>query len=391
MSMPNKLKFVANVLETFQYQPSPGGLLRIAGWTFLFLVLISVALTRPTVLPKADLVHMDTGPNDLRWVRDDFDLFPKGKDLNVAWLSGSSIVIKNGDNLPQRVQQLMSSDEGVPTRAFVYSVSARRTLDTYTMVQDALERKPDVMVLVINPFWVFNSKAVFNKQNLFNHAAKLWWNESDWLWQFTLTAPANHLYNLLGRHIPIIADRHHYVRYARKESRKLFGVSLIPEAVRPQKKPGNTALKFSQSLQFWLLFKKFNGDIEQFFPKGRSDPMRWQLAAISQADTDLSSWPVEIMHQMLSKIRDSGVRTLLYVAPISPQMRGMGSRNGYNAVLNTMQDLKGEYENEKLRFIVNMPKNITDSIEHRDYLHLREPGELPTLISKQLSELVSTK
>ncbi len=394
MSMPGELKFIEKILERFQYQASPGGLLRIAGWTLLSLVLIGPQPTKQPVVLKGQVIGMNTGANNLQWVRNDFGEFPADGYLNVAWISGSSIKLAKGrvlEYLPQKVNRLMSSKEGIPTRDFVYLIDARRILDTYTMVLDALARKPDAMVLVINPFWAFNSKAVFLKQNLFNHGARLWWNASDWPWQFALTEPANHLYNLVGRHVPLITDRNNYIKYLREKSRELFGVSLIPSPVTPLNRPGNETLKLSQPLKFWLLFQVFNGDAEQFFPNGQMNTGAWQLAAMSQADTDLSSWPVYIMRKMLNKIRASGVPTLLYVAPVSSEMRGMGSRKGYNAVLNTMQNLKSEYENDRLRFVVRIPASITNSLSHSDYLHLSAPGELPAYLSTQLSEIVSSK
>ncbi|MDB4470719.1 hypothetical protein N9063_00385 [Deltaproteobacteria bacterium] len=402
MILPQALTFLEKFLDKFKYSPTFTGLLRVAGWTILFLGLTSAVLPQLPVktlyqdsLLDTTVTSMMTEKNDLRWVRDDFRSFPKGEHLNVVWISGSSIKLKSGGRdsklefLPQKIDQLMTDKHGVSTRSYLYSLSGRRLLDTYTMVKDALTRNPDVLVLTINPFWVYNSKAIFLDQEVFNSGAQLWWNKYDWPWQFTLASPSNHLYSLIGRHSVLFSASRDYFALMDSGFKGLVGVGLKPPPQKLAKKHRSKKKKLSQPLKFWLQYQLRDGYIEH--TKLSRSPVVWQAAAISQSNTSPSSWASVILSQILETIKNSNIPTLLYVAPVSPEMKEADALTSYKAIMEEMQKLQRDYDNNNFRFIIGMPSEVEKSIIFRDYLHQSSPGNLPQLLSGKLLELVKQK
>jgi hypothetical protein len=395
MPIPKALTFFSKAFGFIEYQPEPFGLLRIVLWTAYSLTILCMLLPKPAFDYRSKLIPMLASSTDIRWVRDDFDAFPEAEELKVAWIGGSSLQIVNGEKvsyLPAKVNVLTSDKERIATKDYFYSLNSGRTLDTYTMLQDALERKPDVVVLVVNPFWAFNSQSLFYQKALFNQGANLWWNEADWPWQFILTSPSNHLYNLVGRYIPVVSGRSFYNSLLREYGRSIFGVDLLPGALSADERSGVRRRQPFKALGFWLPRKYFVDDTEQLTQENPDKKRKAVQAAImSLANTADNALPVIIMHRMLHKIRESGVPTLVYLAPTSPAMTGMGSLVGRANVLDTMSEFKREYSSDTLRIITHIPGYVTKTLQYRDYVHLTDAGNLPDYLGIELSAIVSSK
>lgn len=378
MKLPNELALLNRLLNQFEYKSSPTGLIRITLWTLFFLTVISQFLPQKNIsLKKEQVALMINRSNSSEWIRSDLKKFPKENDLNIAWVSDSSIILGNKLKkryLPEIVNYMMASNSEVIPHSFVYSAISGRILDTYGMVNDALAREPDVLVLTLNPFWAYNNKAVFFRKALFNHGAKAWWNSSDWMWQFTLVTPSNHLFNILGRHFSVIANR-----------KKLLK-KLTPTLTKFKKIQSKTnQIKFRQPSKFWLLFQSFNGNIEKIYTKRKMNVNAWQLAAISQANTSDETWNSELLNNIMLNIKKSNIPTLIYVAPIASNMTDREALNSYENVLNAVDLLKNRFENDRIKFIISFPDEIYNSLNHRDYLHLKDPGKLPAFLAQQIS------
>jgi len=375
----------------FIYQPTWWGLLRI---TLLTLVCLNASSSFIEVSKKSPpygkyfkgtrTVPMST--NDRNWVRDDIIKFPSN-ETNIAWLSGSSIIIKEGGKVTF-LPNLVSQNTSKSTQNYLYNVTARRPIDTYLMVQDAIDKKPDAIVLVLNPFWVYNSSAIFNKDAVFKRAAQLWWNAVDWPKALFLVEPYNYAYNLFGALFPPLLSGEQLYSKLNRVARRSLSVKLKPLPKLAQSNASDKEIKLKQPLQFWLLFKHFDGNVERFFPKGRLDARAWQEATIAIANTDQNALSSRLLNMSFERLRESHIPTLVYLAPISADLSSPLSVNGYSRVKTRLRELRDQYENSSMKIIVDIPVSVTESIKFRDILHLSEPGILPQYLSERINHII---
>ena len=394
MKRPDDLNFLDPLLRMFAYEPSGWGVVRIAGWFAAFLVLSAVmAPPRTTELPDHGerMVTMHTFRNDPRWVRQDLARYPvEPASPSIAWITGSSAFIygpgltgterlETRELLPERVAERLERDHGVTPRVYLHQLDARRLLDTATMTTDAIRRQPDAMVIVLNPFWSFNDQAIFHRTELMRQGAVLWWNRHDWTRQFLLVPPRTHLEHLVGRCLPLVGDRHDYGDLIDFQgwARNMWSRT----APRPQTGP---------SLIFWVTHRDHDGDISTLRePNGALDILAWQATAMAQANPDPSAWPAKILDDLMEQVADSGIPTLVYVAPVSPELRkhpeAAAALDAANAGFTRLAE---RHQGEGIRFVTSFPPSVLDSLSFEDLLHLDNAGELPAFIEQELSDIL---
>lgn len=379
------------LVEWFRYRPSPVGLIRIAGWCGFFLWLSSLAIPSlgPAVAQSGGhAVGMLLKGSDPRWIRDGFETFPTSSSPNIAWITGSSAVIRGEADrhyLPDLTVESLRDNYGLEMNAYLYLMNGRRVLDTYSMLKDAVVRRPDVMVVVINPFWDYNPKAIFYRTNLLNHATQLWWNSKDWPLQFLLASPSNHFYGAMGKKIP------NFFSLARHRGLTTDLMKIDPVLKRSTAEIRRNEGPSLQPLQFWMLKGDIAPELEArlspHWDGNRIDTLKWQSAAIGLADSRPGSWPEKLMRNMFEEITESDIPTLVYVAPISPKLSGERAVAGYETVVKAVRGLKFEYESENLKVIERFPPNVSESLLFRDYLHLADSGALHDYLSGIIYEL----
>lgn len=392
------------IISALDYKATWSGLLRIIGWMVLFLFLASVIIPRPPIdvplqnqLEGTRVIPMNMEISDPRWVRNDIDAFPKTGYKNIAWIAESSVVYteteKQGDRvlrktkyLPDKVNRLLEEKHNVKANAFLYLLKAGRVLDTYTMVQDALARKPDAMVVVLNPCWIYNNKAVFNKISVFNRGAGVWWNDRDWIWQFSLVSPRSHLWNFIGQHIPIVASSHDYNIMIDEKAEAMLGLQRLKanSAIIAQDAADNN-LRFNQSLMFWVLYRIYGGKTDDLYPHGNLNVPVMQSLAVGFSDTSPNAFSSVIVQKLMEIIKNSGTPTLIYLAPVSPKMRRSElASKGYEIILKSLLNIKQEYESKNTGILIRFPKSVLDSIEFFDFVHLNNEGIMSDVLSEEL-------
>ena len=414
MNFPDELKIIENKLSCLKYEPDWFGLVRIAGWTVLFVALTNLIPVPPVDVPykklleETQVTQLNTTGSDPRWVRSDFDAFPQTDGYkNIAWLTSSSVLLLKAtaqeggdiwssvDFVPDKVNQMLNVKYDVKTKEFLYLIPASRILDTYTMAMDAVAREPDVIVVALDPFWIYNNKAVFYRDPVFNHGARLWWNADDWPMQFVLASPGNHLWNILGQHISLVSLRNDYQVFLIDQFKKLMGrdlKDLSKKVVATAGKSDKPAVKLLQSLRFWLLFRTYDGDLSRMYNDGKINVTGMQAAAISQTDTGPEAWPDTLVKRMLKRLKDSGIPTLVYIAPVSPDMtKPQLALDGYSSVLSAFRSYKAEHETERFQILVDFPDEVISSIDFQDYIHLDKGGAFPEYLSGRVAGLVNKK
>lgn len=381
------------------YQASWSGLLRIGLWTMFFLFMANTygPVVEPVIVERhlsaaqgTSVVPMMVESTYPGWIRQD-DLKNKTEKFEIAWVSGSSVHIsynksesdkkKIHDYLPIRVDKALRAKHNTFAKLFMYVVSGRRVLDTYTIIQDAIDRQVDMIVLAINPMWDFNNKAVFYRPEVFYQAANNGWNRRDWPMQFLMIPPSAHLYNAIGRHLPVMMTPAVYQKKIMKISVKSLGINLkkrnrIVKRNRP---------KYRQPLQFWNAIRgKDEMDIEL---QSLNRALKWQAVALRGMNSDKESLPVILFDQMMEKIKESNIKTLIYLAPVSPDLLlNSTTSNSYSKVLDLVKGYKYIYESDRVKFITKFPSEVLKTLKFNDYLHQSEDGILDNYFAQRIKE-----
>lgn len=397
MRLPAELAWLERPLARARYRPTAPGLLRIALFTVLWLVVIGMLLPQvevfvptPSGLTDPAVIPMCAEREDPRWVRSDLtDLRAHGGPGATAWISGSSIRLKSRNAagvgrkdvafLPERVRQILDQERPAATRTYLYYQSRRRLLDTYTLVEDALGRNPGALVVVLNPFWVANGQSVFSLESLFSGGARLWWNRDDWPLQLALVPPRSHLWNFAGRHLPVLSSGY--------DLRRRFDPA--PEdAAEPSEPAARNPISYRQPLTFWALHRFHGGDRSRVLRRGRLDPEAFQAAAMELSELKIGSWQEEIVRRLLRRIQDSSVPAVVYLAPVSPTLGELpGAAAAHSRIVAAVEALKAEFGSETLRITARFPQEVLESLEFRDLLHLSDDGQLSRFLADELSEL----
>ena len=111
---------------------------------------------------------------------------------------------------------------------------------------------------------------------------------------------------------------------------------------------------------------------------------------MAQANPDPSAWPSRILNQMLEKIADSGIPTLVYVAPVSPELRNNpAAAAALDAAGAGFARIAEQHRSNTIRFVEAFPETVLESLSFEDLLHLDNAGELPAFIEQELSDILS--
>lgn len=389
MKAPAELAWLTSLMQRLALPASGPRLLRIALFTLALLVLAALLLPAVPVRATFDddlagtgITPMATSSNDSRWVRDDIATFPVTDRPRVAWISGSSVLIRDGLSVQRVIPDLVNQALAQPADLYMYTLTGQRALDTYLLTQDAIARQPDLLVLTINPFWILNEQAVYYKANLFNRGASLWWNSRDWSKQLLLVPPSAHLWNIAGRHLPIIARRYDYQRALLTRVRgPRTGGSTQQESKQPAR-----AFDYSQPLTFWIAQRKYKGDLSELAPDGADlNVALWQAEAMIASHPDSGVMPRELLEDLLQTIADSGIPAVLYMAPVAPELLENAAAAATYATLKArFQELTAPHQGPGLQILTDVPADISNSLEFADYLHLREPGRLPAWLAARI-------
>lgn len=378
MSFPDELKFLEKPISFFKFDVQLDSIARCILWTLLFLGLahyhspqIEPQLPYAEEMTNQNLTPLSSAASDPRWSRNDLKKLPEN---SVAWIAGSSIAIKpsNGNNyifLPSQIK----TDEN----QYVSLKMARRMLDTYTMVKDAITRKPSAMVIVINPFWELHDTAAFFKTNLMNEGTSLWANESDWPLIPLLASPGNILWAAAGQRHNLIANSYDYLKTAQ--------VKYDPPKQKKVKGKKEQKLSYNQPALFWMMNRYNEGKNFKDF-----DTKAWQVEVMAQNNIEQSQWGKKLLKQMLETIKDSNIPTLVYLAPINPELERTPARVSYRTIKAQISETIKPYANTNIRFITLSPR-VVNSMTYIDHLHLSDSGRFPAFLHKEISDMIKKR
>ncbi len=380
INAPPQLEFLNKLTNWLNIIPNKFSLLRIIIWTLAFLIVAHVITPKvDPQLPYQDemnavgLTPVSASTSDPRYTRNDLQPLPEN---SIIWVAGSSITIKE---TPDSALTFLPAALDIDNPQYISLKMARRALDTYTLVDDAISRKPSALVVIVNPFWALNDNSLFFKNNVMNSGARHWLNKDDWTLLMLMTSPADRLWARIGRHHNLTANSYDYLKLAQRKYLPNNKASK-PKASKSKK------ISYNQPLLFWSTQRYAEGkDFSNFGAK------EWQIEAMNQNNLTQSVWGQKLLTQMLDKIKASDIPTLIYVAPVSPEIERSPARVAYRTVTHQLRDIMAPYQSEKIVVINDFLPSELETLEYIDYLHLSDSGVLPASLTEAIQRLLEEK
>jgi hypothetical protein len=353
---------------------TPGSLLRVAIAAALFLALLGLAATpgrgweEPT--GSESRIVMTAPFGDPRGFRATTPA-RLADELRIAWIGGSSLLIHQAGSserafLPERVLDAIRAEAGESPRVLDYVLNAQRAFESWICTLDALRRDPDIVVVTLNPLFVYNTRAPLFRRWLLGAAAqRLVWAPRAWPELLAFAEPSDLAWASLSGVFPAVRDRAVLGgRFAR-----------VPELLRLR------VVTHDQPLQFW----------EHAAQRRLGAPvLGWQEAALLRhQNTAPGSANDRLLDRLLGALADSGLPSLVYVAPVAPEvMADARMRAAVEAVEAQLAGKRARFNSPRLQIVSENPSHTLAGMRFADLVHLEdESGELPAWLAAQVLAL----
>jgi hypothetical protein len=372
-------------------------LLRIAAWTLVGLFLMGVAVRAPAVdLDKTHYNRLIPTP----WVRDvtldrndprGFQVKHDPKAFTIAWIGPSTLQNISPTHysfIPADVRERIPEVNGRPVKVDMYFLSGARVYDLYTATINALATHPDMILVDLNPIWLFNDTAVANWFNLngvsFTHIAP---DPHMWPLLAAFDEPQDVATGLAARGLPVIRDRWTYARKARAVLEKVSPLTIpspLPTAAPPPPKSLAAVANMSTPLDFWQRFRPFADP--------RSPRAVRQLGLLRQSKTDGSVVNDLVIDRLLAALADSHIPAIAYVPPVSPEVfTAEGADEALQAIEDHLAEIAARHTSDTLEVKHRSAGRDLPPMTFNDLVHLAEDGPfvsyLSDLICAQLTAL----
>lgn len=372
---------------------TPGSLLRVALAAALFLALLGRAATPGPgwngPVTSASRIGMTAPFGDPRGFRATTPA-RLADELRIAWIGGSSLLIHqtgSSENafLPERVLDAIRAEAGGTPRVLDYALNAQRIFESWICTVDALRRDPDLVVVTLNPLFVYNTRAPLFRRALLGAAAqRLVWTPQAWPELLAFAEPSDLAWAALASVFPAVRDRAVLGgRFARAPS--LLRLHAPAEGAAFDALRARRARRgveaYDQPLQFW----------EAAAQRRRGGPaLDWQEAILlHHQDTARGSANDRLLDQLLGALADSGVPSLVYVAPVAPKVRSDARmRAAIEAIETRLAEKRARFGSPRLRIVSDNPSHALAGMRFADLVHLEdESGALPAWLADQLLAL----
>jgi len=382
------------------YKITPWGLWRIAAWCLFFLWLMGYFMPAKQIyldtIPHANylkntpLVPISLVKSDPRGFRiDSLDL--PDEHFSIAWIGGSSLIKLNYTQgklfVPLEVVEQLDSINGRKVVGLVYLIFALRIYEQYLSLLHALEQSPDLVVLTINPFWIFNHHAVSVWNNLYSGVVPaLGSNIKGWRSLVIFASPSQISWGLMAPHLPILQNRWDYNHQLVNWLQSYPFIKKAPNTVQHQEGWADIVKSLSQPLKFWYLYG---------FMDGKSpEHLAWQKMALLNANTSGTTINDKVLEWMLEALHRSGIPALIYLAPVSPQvLSDPAMAEKLSAIEGRLQFYANIYADSSMKFLAKNPSRFLklDKSHFRDFLHLYQSAPLSNYLTQEIRSQISPK
>lgn len=396
------------------YKPSTFGNIRIGLWTIFFLVLAGFYLPeKESALPFSENVRglpvepRVTLPSDPAFVSD------KGAKtkaaLNIAWISDSSSVIykpgakfldfsKMGENglLPLQTLDEFKRQGVTDPHIDLYIRLSLRSLEAYTLTRLALEADADLIVLTLNPFFVFNDHAVFKGQSHFARASQIWIKDAAaWPWLALFPSPSDHLWALIGRRFHVLSGAPAFAGDVQNLKSAVWAKvfpTLKGQDDQSRSVDQGEGLK-ENSMIFWVTQKYLNGDLSKLVnEKNEAVNSKWYRQLIRLNNLEEGSFNHAIMLRTLEAIKASGKKALIYLAPVSENLRDdPAAWDEYRAIKEKLEGFRQAYGDQNISIVTEIPDEALEGslFVKDDDVHLNAAGKFPEFLAANIKKLTA--
>lgn len=376
----------------------PLSLLRIVAWTLVGLVVLGAVAKAPSVdqslNPYNRKIHTP-------WVRDvtvdkndprGFQLHPNRKAFTIAWVGPSTLQNISPTRysfIPADVRERIPEVNGRPVKVDMYFLSGARVYDLYAATVDALASKPDMILVDLNPIWLFNDTAITNWSNLngvsFRNIAR---DVRAWPLLAAFDQPQEIAVGLASQELSALRDRWSFAKQLRNKLDRLSPLTKPKAATGPAPRVDPRSLTavaaMGAPLEFWQRFRP------PADPK--SDRLVRQLGLLRQSHPDGSVLNDAVVDRLLDSMSKAQIPAIAYVPPISPELFSVpGADDALSAIENHLGKIAARHTSPN--FLVKNREAGRDlpPLVFNDLVHLAEDGPfvgyLSDLICGQLLHL----
>lgn len=322
--------------------------------------------------PVRDLMLDKNDPRGWKHLKKDPHKF------TIAWIGGSTIQTVKPHHygfLPVDVLHRLPRIDGKPVQVHMYLMEASRAFDLLAATADAVATKPDLIVLDLNPLWLFNPNAIQSWDNLNPAVARdLASDPGNWPLLGALYSPSDFALSLASGHLASIRDRWSYAKKLRAAVDRLAPNPAPPPAPGGPRPAGLELIATMPEPQnFWNYYRNLPRDIT----KAERYP-----AAMRQAVTDGSSLTDLIVAQMLKKLGDSKIPAIAYMSAVNPANLADPAVNAaLHRVETHLQDIADDHRSPTLLVQSRSGSRLVHPLEFRDMAHLTYAVPMVSLLA----------
>jgi hypothetical protein len=306
--------------------------------------------------------------------------------FQIAWIGGSETMAvgpKTSAFIPQLVTDEIKTVDGQSVSTDIYYLNAIRLADELAALSAALESKPDLVVVSLNPVWVLNDLAVqqwgYLDGTLARHSA---WPMSRWPVAVSLVSPGDAGWMVLSRMSPsAVGDRYERGVDLADRTVDLTFLHAAGNAPPPRTLTGLEELERRRPVDFW--FSHFDAS-----NKGTTLTAK-QLGILEREVSSRSSFNRKVLQEMFEMVRRAGVDAYFYMPPVDPTVYAEPDAQKYIAKVREMlASATNGHTSDRLVFDPQGLQDRVPPMKFRDIVHVLNGQREADVLSTDLCALL---
>lgn len=293
--------------------------------------------------------------------------------FTIAWVGTSTMqnVRKRGVGyfsfIPADVRAQVPRIDGKQVKINMFLLEGGRPMDVYNATSAAIASKPDLIMVDLNAFWVFNDLAVQEWDALnspaFDNMVK---DPANWPLLAALDSPQDVALAVAGSHLSSVRDRWSYAQQLNAELAKLSPLEL-PSAASVTKQDPPTGLArinaWSVPLNFWVYYRRL------FPPNASVD--QTQVALLRAEGKPGPTMSGTITSTMLGALAKSKIPSVAYLSPVAPSALTNPTNNAaLSSVEQRLKQLAGKYRGSDLLVRWQSAERFLTGLTFGDLAHM---------------------
>jgi hypothetical protein len=373
-------------------------MLRVIVWTLVGFIVLGVLVPAPKVdlnkthynkiMPTRAVRDLTLDKNDPRgWKhpKRDPDAF------TIAWVGSSTLqnVGRHYSFIPADVRERLPEIDGRPVRVEMYLLEGGRLMDLFNSVAEALSTKPDLVMVDLNPLWLFNDRQIQEWDNLNGVVfGNLIGDPVNWPLIAALDTPRDAALGAASSRLPVLRDRWSYAIGLRHRLDELSPLNpAVPDPTAPHVAPTGLALvaTMQSPLAFWNYYRPL-------VPQGTPN-RKLQEALLRGAKTDGSVMNDDIVAAMMNALGDSKIPAVAYIPPIEPSaLSHAGVDPALRRIERHLQEIAAEHPSPTLLVKSQSAVRVLNGLTFKDLVHLTyDPPMIDYLVGLICSHLAATE